>query len=98
MPGRFVSDGLELVVRSWRITAADPSGSTMWFDPTREVPCLRSLPSDSDGVDRAYELAQIALEQGELDLARGTPKEEGGVPCEGDAASKGSKELDDLPF
>ena len=26
----------ELELRSWRVTAADPSGSTCWFDPSRE--------------------------------------------------------------
>jgi len=66
--------GPELVVCSWRIQTADPSGMTMWFDPDREVPRLESLSSDQRrDRDEFYEGG--ALE--------GTSMEEEGVPLGG---------------
>ena len=76
----------ELVVRSWRITKANPRGFMMWFDPDVEIPCLRSLPPDSDGYDPFYEGGALL----------GTFEEEGGVPCEGSDSEE--TDDDDLPF
>ncbi len=41
------AEGSKIVVRSWRITGADPSGAMMWFDPTRETPMLVATPYPS---------------------------------------------------
>ena len=35
--------GGQIVVRSWRITGAEPHGAMMWFDPEREAPQLRII-------------------------------------------------------
>ena len=75
-------------VSSWRITTADPSGMMMWFDPTTETPLLGHLPSDSELSDGYYEGGA---------LQDGTMEEEGGVPCEGDAAKETERESYDLP-
>jgi len=37
-----------LVVRTWRIVQAEPTGCFMWFDPSRETPMVRSTPPDGD--------------------------------------------------
>ncbi len=87
------------VVRQWRIQLAEPRGCTMWFDPECEVPMLGSLPRDGVKVDGWYEGGALRDEgPGEQLQLEGTTREEGGVPCEGDAATKGNEEEDDLPF
>ena len=70
----------------------------MWFDPDREVPSLRSLPTGSDeSEDRLIEgHAQAELEQ--RTEADGTLREVGGVPCEGDAAKMSEDSSNDMPF
>ncbi len=72
-------------VRSWRIQQADPTGSTMWFEPGREVPLLVSLPCDSEFVD---------MHTGEVD---GTYGQEEGNTCEGGDAET-SHIQEELPF
>ncbi len=84
------------VARMWRITAAEPSGCMMWFDPEREIPMIRTPPPNSEGF----------YEGGALLGFEGTLMEEEGVPLEGgdartseerpNAGSGGSSP--DLPF
>ena len=79
----------EIPVRSWRITEALPSGMSMWFDPAREVPGLRSLPPDQRRTEPYYE-------GGALD---GTSMEGGGVPPEGgDTKTSDRGDHRGLPF
>ena len=41
----------EIPLRSWRVSAADPRGSTCWFDPSREQLKLFELdPGSHPGV------------------------------------------------
>jgi len=82
-------------VRSWRITAADPSGSTMWFDPSYEVPLLGVLPPEQREDDAGSAELEFRLElEGEREV----------VPLEGGAAKVSEEEFsgppgsEDLPF
>jgi len=85
----MASAGEVIVVRSWRITGAEPSGAMMWFDPDREVPCLRSLPPISEDADGFYEGGALG----------GTLREERCVPLEGSEASTVTEDSNgDLPF
>ena len=44
-----MDDDSEILVCSWRIVKAEPSGMFMWFDPEREEPRLvRATPPDSE--------------------------------------------------
>ena len=76
-------------VRSWRILGAEPSGALMWFDPSREIPMIRSaLPPGGEDVDGFYEGG--ALE--------GTLDQEEGVPRKGGETKTSEDGCDDLPF
>jgi len=77
-----------ITVCSWRITAADPSGMMMWFDPTCEVPLLGHSPPNSEDVDGFYEGGALG----------GTLREEGCVPCEGADSDTINREDTELPF
>jgi len=48
-----------VVVRSWRITGAEPSGCMMYFDPLREVPALFRIPL-SDQPPGGHEVLELA--------------------------------------
>ena len=47
----------KLILRAWRVQEAEPSGSFVWFDPSRERVELFSLeePRPEDGVASASE-------------------------------------------
>ena len=46
----------ELILRSWRVTEAQPHGLTVWFDPHREQLKLYELePPDYSGVREGCE-------------------------------------------
>ncbi len=60
-----------IVVCNWRIQVAEPSGFTMWFDPTREVPKLESLPSVSEGFDELEMSVMEPLEGGRVETPEG---------------------------
>ena len=79
-----------LVVRSWRISRAEPSGMMMWFDPSIEAPMLRSLTPEQRRSPEGLE---------PLSPLGGTIPEEGVVPCEGSDPSVAKTDLEDeLPF
>ena len=77
------------VISCWRMTAAEPSGMHMWFDPFTETPQLLDSPSPDGDESEGY------YEGGALD---GTLRGEGVVPCEGDAASTVNTKDPELPF
>jgi len=74
---------------SWRITAADPRGMMMWFDPLTEEPAVRSTlpPYSEEGLPHVE-----GRDEG------GTYTEGRGVPCEGSAAEPTDRDQSDLPF
>ena len=46
----------KIILRSWRVTHAEPSGLFVWFDPTREAVELYELePPKDEGVAKANE-------------------------------------------
>ena len=46
---------VEILVRAWRVTRGEPSGSHLWFDPSTEFVRLFRLPPP-DGEDGLSEL------------------------------------------
>ena len=78
-----------IVVRSWRITEAEPHGLMMWFDLTREVPLLglHSPPSSE-------ELEAVL----EFDSPDGTLGRERVVPRKGPEDKTSASKDTDLPF
>ena len=75
------------VARMWRITAAEPSGCMMWFDPDREIPMIKSPPPDSEDF----------YEGGALFVFEGTLMEEEGVPLEGGDAKTSEERPNAVP-
>ena len=72
-----------IVLRSWRVSKADPSGCTVWFDPSREQLQLYALdPPKDEGVADALE--------GDDQLGLGLPIPSNEPP--------GSSDPGDLPF
>jgi len=57
---------------AWRIQSAEPSGLTMWFDPTREQPLLGVQPPAQRERGSGLE-----TQCGTLDLLEGVPLEGG---------------------
>ncbi len=77
-------------VCSWRITAAEPSGMMMWFDPHIEVPLL-GYPSPDSAVNREGRF--------ESDHLKGTGGGEKGNPTlGGETKTSGDFKDEDLPF
>ena len=76
-------------VASWRVQEAEPSGCTMWFDPTREVPMLRDLPPDQREPHQDSEPFGLTME---LSEEREVETPEGG------AAKMSETDGCDLPF
>ncbi len=53
------------IVSEWRIQEGDPSGLTMWFDPSREVPLLGILPLEQRRESEPAAMCQVKLELSE---------------------------------
>ena len=73
-----------IAVRAWRVSAAEPFGAQVWFDPFRETPLLLAKPPPDGECDDAA----IPVEY--LPFPRLGPNEGGGgsAPYEG-GESKG---------
>ncbi len=78
-----------IVVRSWRITDAEPSGCHMWFDPYREIPMIGCIPPPSSEDSEPYREGR--WEGGTLDGG-------GVVPREGGDTNKSDSGDPELPF
>ncbi len=69
-----------LVLRSWRVMEADPSGFLVWFDPTREGVVLYELePGETAGVGafREGDEPSDTLELFPSDVPSSRPLEDG---------------------
>jgi len=70
----------ELVLRSWRVSQAEPSGAHVWFDPTREQLKLFALePSTEERVANASE-GDDYYEGGALDQVKSRLAPGDGLP------------------
>jgi len=71
----------ELVLRSWRMMKADPSGLMCWFDPEREKLMLFELdPREDSRVDALCEGDDQYYEGGALDQGKPALLDEEGLP------------------
>ncbi len=58
-----------MIVSSWRISRAEPSGLVMWFDPESEVPCIRPLTEAEKAVRVDSTVSVRGLTEAEADVA-----------------------------